>query len=101
VKTRLLGRTSRGSIQGDDGVALGEEKEMKRGAGSVREEPDSAADLVPARGHAKHTWTLYFAVPQENPPPPNAEYKAQIIRAAKHWQLPLEYIRELEGIETA
>jgi hypothetical protein len=38
----------------------------------------------------------YFAIPQENPPLPNQEYKDLIVNGAKHWHLPAEYIVELE-----
>ncbi len=41
----------------------------------------------------------YFATPQENPPPSNAECKRLIVDGAKFWNLPREYIRELERIE--
>ena len=42
--------------------------------------------------------SVYFAVKQDNPPLPNAEYKELIVRGAKFWQLPNEYIQELEQI---
>lgn len=45
-------------------------------------------------------WT-YFAVPQENPPRPNQEYKDLIVSGAKCWGLPDDYIAKLERIETA
>jgi hypothetical protein len=44
---------------------------------------------------------IYFAVPQENPPLPNQTYKDLIVNGAKHWQLPADYIAELETIEIA
>ena len=37
----------------------------------------------------------YIASPQSDPPPPNAEYIAQIVKGARHWRLPDEYIAEL------
>ena len=45
-------------------------------------------------------WT-YFAIPQENPPLPNREYKDLIVSGANHWELPADYIAELERIETS
>jgi len=42
---------------------------------------------------------VYFAIPQNNPPRPNAEYKRLIVDGARHWHLPVDYILELEQIE--
>lgn len=42
---------------------------------------------------------IYIAEREMNPPPPNMEYKSQILAAARDWGLPSEYIRELEAIE--
>lgn len=47
------------------------------------------------------TVEIYFAVPQENPPLPNQEYKGLIVSGAKHWKLPADYITELEKIKVA
>jgi hypothetical protein len=44
---------------------------------------------------------IYFAVPQENPPLPNQEYKNLIVSGARHWELPADYIAELEKIQVA
>jgi len=44
---------------------------------------------------------IYFAAPQDNPPLPNQEYKDLIMNGARHWNLPAEYIAELENIEVA
>lgn len=44
---------------------------------------------------------IYFAVSQENPPLPNQTYKDLIVNGAKHWNLPADYIAELETIEIA
>ena len=44
---------------------------------------------------------IYFAVPQKNPPLPNQEYKNLIVNGARHWNLPAEYIAELEKIKTS
>ena len=44
---------------------------------------------------------IYFAVPQDNPPLPNQEYKGLILSGARHWHLPADYIAELECIEVA
>ena len=44
---------------------------------------------------------IYFAVPQENPPLPNQTYKDLIVNGARHWNLPADYIAELEKIQVA
>ena len=44
---------------------------------------------------------IYFAMPQDNPPLPNQEYKGLILSSARHWHLPTDYIAELERIEVA
>lgn len=38
---------------------------------------------------------IYFANQQENPPLPNQEYKDQILKGARFWQLPRGYIRDV------
>lgn len=44
---------------------------------------------------------VYFAVPQENPGLPSREYVDRIVKGARFWKLPQEYISEfLEKIET-
>jgi len=43
---------------------------------------------------------LYRGHPQPNPPLPDCDYKNVIVAGAKHWQLPADYIRELESIQT-
>jgi len=43
----------------------------------------------------------YFGEPQENPPLPNSEYKNLLVSGAHRWQLPAEYIRQLESIAVA
>jgi gamma-glutamylcyclotransferase (GGCT)/AIG2-like uncharacterized protein YtfP len=43
---------------------------------------------------------LYRGHAQLDPPLPNDDYKYLIVDGAKHWNLPAEYIRELESIET-
>lgn len=45
-------------------------------------------------------WT-YFAAKEPNPPLPSSKYKEQIIRGARFWHLPEEYIRELEQIKVS
>ena len=44
---------------------------------------------------------IYFAVPEDNPPLPNQEYKNLIVSGAKRWNLPTDYITELENIKVA
>lgn len=44
---------------------------------------------------------IYFAVPQENSPLPNQEYKDLIMCGARYWNLPADYIAELEKIRVA
>ena len=43
---------------------------------------------------------LYRGHPHLDPPLPSDGYKKLIVDGAKHWNLPAEYIRELESIET-
>ena len=43
---------------------------------------------------------LYRGHPQLDPPLPNDDYKNLIVDGAKHWNLPAEYIRQLESIHT-
>ena len=43
---------------------------------------------------------LYRGHPQPNAPLPDCEYKKLIVAGAKHWQLPADYIQELESIQT-
>jgi gamma-glutamylcyclotransferase (GGCT)/AIG2-like uncharacterized protein YtfP len=44
---------------------------------------------------------IYFAVPQKNPPLPNQVYKELILNGTNHWNLPTDYIAELEKIQVA
>ena len=44
--------------------------------------------------------SLYRGHPQPNPPLPNCDYKNLIVEGAKQWQLPADYIQELESIQT-
>ena len=44
--------------------------------------------------------SLYRGHPQANPPLPDFDYKSLIVEGARHWQLPADYIRELESIQT-
>jgi gamma-glutamylcyclotransferase len=46
------------------------------------------------------TAEAYFATPQPNPPKPNGAYKAQLLKGARHWGLPPEWVGLLERIET-
>ncbi len=75
---------------------------------------DEAEDFVPGRAQNGYTRqqtevfsngedksvlvSIYFAEKQKNPPLPSAEYKQLIVEGAKHWNLPQEYIEELEKI---
>ena len=43
---------------------------------------------------------LYRGHPQLDPALPSNDYKKLIIAGAKHWNLPAEYIRELESTKT-
>jgi len=47
------------------------------------------------------TVSAYFADPQLNPPPLNAEYKALILSGARFCRLSEEYIRERGQIEVS
>jgi gamma-glutamylcyclotransferase (GGCT)/AIG2-like uncharacterized protein YtfP len=42
---------------------------------------------------------LYRGHPQLDPPLPSNDYKRLIVEGAKHWNLPAEYIREVESIQ--
>jgi hypothetical protein len=44
--------------------------------------------------------SIYRGHPQPNPPLPNCDYKNLIVAGARHWQLPTDYIQELESIQT-
>lgn len=44
--------------------------------------------------------SIYFGVPQENPPLPNAIYKALLLKGADQWKLPDDYVLKLKAIET-
>jgi gamma-glutamylcyclotransferase (GGCT)/AIG2-like uncharacterized protein YtfP len=44
--------------------------------------------------------SIYRGHPQPNPPLPNCDYKSLIVEGARHWQLPADYIQELESIQT-
>ena len=43
---------------------------------------------------------IYVAVKEENPGLPSKEYLGHILRGAKHFDLPLDYIQKLEQFET-
>jgi gamma-glutamylcyclotransferase len=43
---------------------------------------------------------LYRGHPQLDPPLPSDDYKELIVAGAKHWNLPAEYIRQLESIQS-
>ena len=43
---------------------------------------------------------LYRGHPQLDPPLPRNDYKELIVNGAKHWNLPAEYTRKLESIQT-
>jgi gamma-glutamylcyclotransferase len=43
---------------------------------------------------------LYRGYPQLDPPLPSDDYKRLIVDGARHWNLPTEYIRQLESIQT-
>jgi gamma-glutamylcyclotransferase len=45
--------------------------------------------------------SVYFGIPQENPPLPNADYKSLLLNGADQWKLPKDYILKLEAIKTA
>ena len=45
--------------------------------------------------------SLYRGHPQPDPPLPSCDYKELIVEGARHWQLPPDYIQELESIQTA
>jgi gamma-glutamylcyclotransferase (GGCT)/AIG2-like uncharacterized protein YtfP len=78
--------------------------DAKEGYKPTRTENQNAYNRrsVPVNPNGEETPTLveiYFAVPQANPPLPNQTYKDLIVNGAKHWNLPADYIAELEAIE--
>jgi gamma-glutamylcyclotransferase len=69
-----------------------EENSYNRRTGTVYQDGDETKPL---------NVEIYFGVPQENPPLPNQTYKDLIVNGAKHWELPPDYIAELEKIQVA
>lgn len=55
--------------------------------------------LLNGDGRRPMNTAVYFADPQPRPPLPNAHYKELIISGARHWHLPVAYIRALQQIE--
>jgi gamma-glutamylcyclotransferase (GGCT)/AIG2-like uncharacterized protein YtfP len=53
-----------------------------------------------ADGRAVPAVLYVVANPAPAAPPPSAEYLALLLRGARHWQLPPEYIEKLERIRT-
>lgn len=45
--------------------------------------------------------SLYRGHPELDPPLPSCDYKNLIVEGARRWNLPADYIRELESIQTA
>jgi hypothetical protein len=45
--------------------------------------------------------SLYRGHPQPHPPLPDCDYKKLIVEGARYWKLPVDYIQELESIQTA
>jgi cation transport regulator ChaC len=60
-------------------------------------------DVHPDGDRAQRIKALtYVVVNREDPnPKPSAEYKARLVNGAKAWNLPPDYLAELEGIEVA
>jgi len=71
--------------------------------------PDDQNDYTRENCHVWHEGdakrlilvAIYRGHPQPNPPLPNCNYKNLIVAGARHWELPADYIRELEAIQTA
>jgi len=78
---------------------------------------DKAEDFDPNRPHEQNSYnrvqipvlldgnvnmpstvSIYIAVPQANPLLPNANYRDTIIRGARAWELPVDYVKKLEAI---
>ena len=68
-----------------------DQNEYTREDSYVWKEGDSDQQLLVA---------LYRGHPQLNPPLLSDDYKELIVAGAKHWNLPAEYIRQLESIHT-
>jgi len=54
--------------------------------------------LLDGNAAAPVTAITYIAVPQPNPPLPNAKYRETIVRGARAWKLPDHYVKTLEAI---
>ena len=70
--------------------------------------PDDQNDYTRENCHVWHEGgarqlllvAIYRGHPQPNPPLPNCDYKNLIVAGARHWQLPTDYIQQLESIQT-
>ncbi len=84
-----------GRLDKCEGFVLGRPREENA---YFREESDICRD---GNDDAPLVAWVYFAIRQNNPRRPNAEYKRLIVDGARFWRLPEDYIRELEEIEVA
>lgn len=80
--------------------------DSREGFKPVRAENQNAYNRYPATVYPNGEETpltvdIYFAVPQPNPPLPNQTYKDLIVNGARHWNLPIDYITQLEHIKVS
>jgi hypothetical protein len=75
--------------------------DIKEGYRPSRSVEDNSYNRRTGKVFQNNDETNYFAVPQENPPLPNQEYKDLILNGARHWELPADYITELEKIQVS
>jgi gamma-glutamylcyclotransferase len=82
---------------------LDESEDFRPGRPNDQNEYTRENHYVWREGDAKRPLfvSLYRGHPQPNPPLPDCDYKTLIVEGARHWQLPSDYILELESIQTA
>ena len=81
---------------------LDKDEEFRPGRPDDRNDYTRENHYVWREGDAKRLLlvSLYRGHPQPNPPLPDCDYKSLIVQGARHWQLPSQYIQELESIQT-
>ncbi|MGH2692952.1 MAG: gamma-glutamylcyclotransferase family protein [Actinomycetota bacterium] len=86
----------------DDDLRTLDECEGYRGGGEQNRYVRRTSEVLPGGGERRRrAAVVYFANRQANPPLPSSEYKNLLVSGARYWELPPEYIRELEEVETS
>jgi len=82
---------------------LDKDEDFRPGRPDPQNEYTRENHYVWREGDAKRSLlvSLYRGHPQPNPPLPDFGYKNLIVGGARHWQLPADYIQELESIQIA